>query len=524
MAENDIQEKQELKEEFKKRWSCKNIENMSLEEYNHLHTNEEKEDGYSFCYWLETFTRHLGSIKGGSSSKFGIYQYNPSNEKDVSPKDSGYTWSRKYSKVGQKELNKAEEVWEKSVRDVIKNVAEYASNGQYEKIDDIDFGEATKWKIAWLYEKNDGDLLNIFKREALEWLCETHLGNIPSKISEMHKLLIGKNNSGKDSFEYAAGLWREWEEFDSVGKFEELLKLNKNLILQGAPGTGKTFATPKLAERITGGHSYKELIKNGQVVFTTFHQSLDYEDFIEGLKPKVVNDKITYEIVPGIFKQICDRASKNSDKKYVLIIDEINRGNVSKIFGELITLIESDKRGKFTAKLPYSKEKDEQNNVVSADFVVPENLYIIGTMNTTDRSTGTLDYALRRRFVFSTLEADEDIIDEKSDGNASTIELSVEIFKDVKSFIETHAQPDFEIDDLMIGHSYFMIHEAGKMKSEQELKYNLAYKIIPLLKEYRKDGILNCSVEELDEKCKLWLSLKTIAKKRNQRTMLNKNG
>ena len=87
MAENDIQRKQELKEKFKKRWPCKNIENMPLEEYNHLHTNEEKEEEYSFCYWLETFTRHLGSIKGGSSSKFGIYQYNPSNEKDASPKD-----------------------------------------------------------------------------------------------------------------------------------------------------------------------------------------------------------------------------------------------------------------------------------------------------------------------------------------------------------------------------------------------------------------------------------------------------
>ena len=511
MAENDIQEKQKLKEKFKERWSCKNIENMPLEEYNHLHTNEEAEEKYSFCYWLETFTRHLGSIKGGSSSKFGIYQYNPSNEKDVSPKDSGYTWSKKYSKVDQKEYTKAEDVWNKSLRNVIKSIAELASKGDYGKIDDIDFGEATKWKIAWLYEEKDGDLLNIFKRDALEWLCEKHLGNVPKKISEMHKQLIEKNNSGEDSFTYAAKLWHEWEEFDSVGKYEELLKLNKNLILQGAPGTGKTFTTPKLAERITGCSSYEELIKKGQVVFTTFHQSLDYEDFIEGLKPKVVNDKITYEIVPGIFKQICDRASKNSDKKYVLIIDEINRGNVSKIFGELITLIESDKRSKFTAKLPYSKKKDEQGNVVSADFVVPENLYIIGTMNTTDRSTGTLDYALRRRFVFSTLEADEDIVDEKSEGCAETVELSVELFKDIKSFIEVHALPDYEIDDLMIGHSYFMIHEKGKGASEQELKYNLAYKIIPLLKEYRKDGILNCSVEDLEKKCKLWLSLKTVA-------------
>ena len=147
---------------------------------------------------------------------------------------------------------------------------------------------------------------------------------------------------------------------------------------------------------------YDELLGK-QIFFTTFHQSLDYEDFVEGLKPHVqTNDKgnsigVTYEPEDGIFKRACNKAVENAEdnKSVVLIIDEINRGNVSKIFGELITLLESDKRsqGNHPIKviLPYTK----------AEFGVPSNLYIIGTMNTTDRSTGTLDYALRRSTMIS---------------------------------------------------------------------------------------------------------------------------
>ena len=152
---------------------------------------------------------------------------------------------------------------------------------------------------------------------------------------------------------------------------------------------------------------YQKYIDNGQIQYITFHQSMDYENFVEGIKPEVVKDEktgishVNYKVEEGIFRKICKSAKANPAKKYVLIIDEINRGNVAKIFGELVTLIETDKREiigepgnenqhTIIVKLPYSKEP----------FSVPSNLYIIGTMNTIDRSTGTLDYVLRRRFFF----------------------------------------------------------------------------------------------------------------------------
>lgn len=188
-----------------------------------------------------------------------------------------------------------------------------------------------------------------------------------------------------------------------------------------------------------------------------------------------------------------------TNKSVVLIIDEINRGNVSKIFGELITLLESDKRdnGNHPIKvmLPYSKTM----------FGVPGNLYIIGTMNTTDRSTGTLDYALRRRFSFVTLQANPEII-ENHYNKLNNHELkikAIELFYNIKAFIMNpkHLCGDFSIDDLMVGHSYFMAC------SEEELLNKVEYEIIPLITEYINDGIINVSDEEKKRAFQAWLNL-----------------
>ena len=157
-----------------------------------------------------------------------------------------------------------------------------------------------------------------------------------------------------------------------------------------------------------------------------------------------------------------------NNKNYVLIIDEINRGNVSKIFGELISLLEADKRvggdHPLTVTLPYSKES----------FSVPPNLYIIGTMNTTDRSVGSIDYAVRRRFAFVTLEADRSKIE---DENAK------KLFDSVKRFLN-ETKYDMDIEDLMVGHSYFMTSGADVLKMKWQ------YEILPLMMEYHKDGII----------------------------------
>ena len=276
-----------------------------------------------------------------------------------------------------------------------------------------------------------------------------------------------------------------------------LLLTEKNLILQGAPGTGKTYNTAVIAvgliDALPDGEGfdlpmnvsdhrqimerYNELLSNKQIAFSTFHQSMDYEDFIEGLRPKVLNEQVIYEIHDGIFKRICNVAERNPKKNFVLIIDEINRGNVSKIFGELISLIEKDKRKSddsihgLTAILTYSGES----------FGVPANLYILGTMNTTDRSTGTLDYALRRRFVFKTMKADEYVVKAQ---DREIADVASNLFTQVKEFIVKYNSGDMEMDDLMIGHSYFLASNIGQLRN------SLEYKIKPLVKEYVNDGIL----------------------------------
>lgn len=372
---------------------------------------------------------------------------------------------------------------------------------------------------------------------------------------------------------------------DNKGEGVVKNSLPLNLILFGPPGTGKTHCTvDKALERLLPKHEldslnaitskddkrkaqeekFNELKKQGRIVFTTFHQSMSYEDFIEGIKPETDDDgNVTYEVKPGIFKQLCEKAklsqtssnfneayntfindltsagyygnnpskfvtsnkstfgisvnskgnlslftgnplkkqgtitkdnlelrflgnsnynywesyfkriiehledryqlqqeNRPNNNNYVLIIDEINRGNVANIFGELITLIEDDKRGKLSVELPYSK-----------DFSVPKNLYIIGTMNTADRSVEALDTALRRRFSFEEMmpkydlaELEKEVCDHKLSDILRTINSRIEVLKD---------------RDHLIGHSYLM-----KVNDENDLKSVFFDKIIPLLQEY----------------------------------------
>lgn len=368
----------------------------------------------------------------------------------------------------------------------------------------------------------------------------------------------------------------------------KLLENSGQIILQGAPGCGKTYITTELAVYLCDGEvpstreelkkRYKELQKEGRVEFTTFHQSLDYEEFVEGLKPDTdsLNDKeMRFVVKSGIFKRICQAASatttsnlkeaynsfaedvvnyddiykinmpngsmfgvtingkgnlslytgkdfklngtltyeniekffygadlgywkcyfkgiidvlkkdyklaaenKDANKPYVLVIDEINRANVSKVLGELITLLEKNKRlgeeDEFTVTLPYSGE----------NFGVPDNLYIIGTMNTADRSLGYIDYAVRRRFAFMTIEAKSDVIREFYNGNGELMKKELLLFTSVSELIKDNLNPDFDLNDIMVGHSYFLA------KSDDDFELNLEYKIRPLLEEYLRDGII----------------------------------
>ena len=300
-----------------------------------------------------------------------------------------------------------------------------------------------------------------------------------------------------DLFDLYVEIWKQKKEMEKknemIQELTNLLKYSKNIILQGAPGTGKTYNTAELALSIIGENfdtqnlmsKYNALRDGGQIEFVTFHQSMDYEDFIEGLKPSIENGVITYKVEDGVFKKICQKAKKNPGKNYVLIIDEINRGNVSKIFGELISLIEVDKRTgseeghPLTARLPYSKGEP---------FGVPSNLYIIGTMNTTDRSVGSVDYAIRRRFAFFTLKSDRTIV-ENSYSDEKERNEAVLLFNAVKNYIQK-TKTDMDADDLMVGHSYFMYHKGEVLQRKWD------YAILPLLTEYYKDGICSKNPEK----------------------------
>lgn len=260
--------------------------------------------------------------------------------------------------------------------------------------------------------------------------------------------------------------------FVSDDKLKDLLNLlerKKNLILQGPPGTGKTFLAKRLAYALMGkaDKTAVELIQ--------FHQSYSYEDFIQGLRP---NKDGKFTLKNGIFYRFCVDAMKNPNKKFFFVIDEINRGNLSKIFGELMLLIESDKRGKeFAIPLTYSEATEEK-------FYIPENVYIIGTMNTADRSLSVVDYALRRRFSFFDLKPEFE--SKKFQQHLSSLEVDKKLIQEITQKL---SQLNQEIGSdkknlgtgFTIGHSFFC-HPTND--HSDWYKSVIENEIVALLREY----------------------------------------
>lgn len=218
-------------------------------------------------------------------------------------------------------------------------------------------------------------------------------------------------------------------------------------------------------------YNYETASNLGLINFVTFHQSYSYEEFIEGIRPNLNdNNQLNYELVDGIFKSVCIKAKNDKKNNYVVIIDEINRGNISKIFGELITLIEPTKR-------LYSEPKENPQSVIlpysKSFFEVPNNVYIIGTMNTADRSITNIDSALRRRFSFKEFLPTPNLISEKIMHDGQII-----VLRDVLTVMNKRIEYLLDKDHL-IGHSYFM-----KIKTWDDLCKTMNNNIIPLLQEY----------------------------------------
>lgn len=247
---------------------------------------------------------------------------------------------------------------------------------------------------------------------------------------------------------------------DTYNTLTELLEAKYNVILQGAPGVGKTFAAKRLAYSIMGQKD------TSRVAMVQFHQSYSYEDFIQGYRPS----KDGFELENGTFYKFCKEAEEDNERPYFFIIDEINRGNLSKILGELMMLIEKDKRGE-KIKLLYSNEW----------FTVPKNVRIIGMMNTADRSLALMDYALRRRFAFFDFapafssEGFKNYLAEKNSPKLESLITAVESLNNTISSDESLG------DGFRIGHSYFCTD--GEITDEW-LKSVVEYEVIPLIKEY----------------------------------------
>lgn len=282
-------------------------------------------------------------------------------------------------------------------------------------------------------------------------------------IREQNPIEAKVEHEKYDRGEFLKKVFMNGDEYD---KLEALLKYKKNIILCGAPGVGKTFAAKKLAYSMMGEKN------DSRIEFVQFHQNYSYEDFVLGYKP---TEDGGFKLEEGVFYKFCRRAASEPEEKFFFIIDEINRGNLSKIFGELLMAIEDDYRG-MTVKLAYGDR----------ELIIPKNLYIIGMMNTADRSLALMDYALRRRFGFFEMKpAFDDPIPDSwktyKDGLGDELfNAVIEKMKELNDVIRKDLGEGF-----CIGHSHF---SNMKSVSPEELQNIVEFSILPTLKEYWFDN------------------------------------
>ena len=531
----DYKEHHKLNQEFLERFPLEKLKDMTIEQY----TNLNKSD--SFCYWLEIKTRILGSISGNSSFKFGIYQYNTRpNDDRGRMSDKKYAWNSSFGKTARKAFE--------NVKQAVIKAAESGFAGNLDAIESIELAPMIKWKIAFIYSNES--IIPYYSLDRLRVISERMgMSNAQNaSIADIQKFLIKKRN-GRDIHEYGRFLNDIWKESDStsdktepsgegedtmqttnIDKYIQLLETNKNMILTGAPGTGKTYLAKQIAKQILNVKSDEELQNDKRYGFVQFHPSYDYTDFVEGLRPTKENQSgvIGFKRQDGVFKAFCKQALfdhqlfyklyygiaqdllagnlnfdtekykyivKLSDNNYritlkdidaktgneqkkglniekirivfeyfmshpedwpskvtkdgfndiiaqsdiegksieyytkpiieelwnrikksnkliqkgelVFIIDEINRGEISKIFGELFFSIDPGYRGIAGRVKTQYQNLIEEGDAFKDGFYVPENVYIIGTMNDIDRSVESMDFAMRRRFAWTEVTAEE---------------------------------------------------------------------------------------------------------------------
>lgn len=495
MAEIDFLDK--VWTEFLTLWPVEKVRSMTLEQY---HSPENPD---CFVRWLESKAKDLGAVRSGSYFKYGVFQRGNRDE----DKESGQTYAYGDVYAWRSKLGTTPEQAFARVKEAILSIIASIQHGDLDGVQLVDnqrvLQSTITWKIAFLYQdRNNPQMVSVYAKESL--IAALHDADASTLTqAELYRRIM-ERRAGKNLHVYSEEIWEMGRHAAAQSSQSSvtpaspapvsLTKIPLNQILYGPPGTGKTYATVERALEIfvqaglrNSGNTRQEqlrcfnnLVQDGHIRFVTFHQSFCYEDFVEGIRAVTDNDgKISYEVKDGIFKELCTEARGTAGEAvslpYVLIIDEINRGNVSRIFGELITLLEDSHRASLdkdsyqrdtvTVRLPYSRDF----------FSVPENIYIIGTMNTADQSLTGLDVALRRRFAFTEMPPRPELLQSRRlEGTTVTLgDLLDCLNQRIAALLDK---------EHCLGHAYFM--GLGDSVSVAELSDVFKKHIVPLLEEY----------------------------------------
>ena len=478
---------EQLREEFLKEWPLDRILTMSIDDY----VIGKGAKSNSFCYSLERgkYKSLFLGIGGGGSSKFGIYW----NEDSQSYKNQANKiipiseLEQRFNKL-KRDLYQIIQIGSKldfdnPIFDMKKSTNEFISRS------------AVVTKLLCIYSENPSFLGVNMNSQNEFWnrlIPQSNQGGPYRQNHEIFKLFsktypeLESSMLGSILFEYSKdiidsddkqGEKEMSEQNNFYHTLSNILLQSKNLILRGAPGTGKTYLAKEIAKELTDGNE-------DQIGFVQFHPSYDYTDFVEGLRPVSNGDgAIEFKLQDGIFKKFCQRAKEaqktgeqdnfiDTDKNFVFIIDEINRGEISKIFGELFFSIDPEyrgERGSVSTQYANLHETDDK-------FYIPENVYIIGTMNDIDRSVDTFDFAMRRRFRFVEVTAESQlyILDNELDGHE---EEAKKRLRNLNAAIEKVQELNSHYH---IGPSYFL-----KLK-DVNFDYELLWSdyLKPLLEDY----------------------------------------
>lgn len=417
---NEREVKKKLISEFQSKFPMTKLKDMSLEDYC-IGTDENN----SFCWWIERGLRSLGTYSPFTSTRYLIYWNKDSDS---------------YSKHGFVKSLKSDE---EAMKQIASLLYEVVSTKTVDSAKD-------KFRQSFLLK-----ILNsYYPEEYFPINSERILENALSVLSIDNKELdaFQKNRKLNETFKHKQELFAS-----TITSYE----FSNFLFNQFNIKSGEYVVRKN------------QLVAHGEYKLIQFHPSYSYEDFVRGIIAETSDSGgITYKVENKLLADFAQKAKDNPNGNYVLIIDEINRANLPAVLGELIYALEyrydPNNEKETTVDSIYSFNNDRS-------LSLPNNLYIIGTMNTADRSVGHIDYAIRRRFAFIEMPADEKVI---------TNPVALDLFRQIRSMFEKYIASDFNINDVLLGHSYFLA------ENNSELKLKLEYEALPILKEYLKDGVL----------------------------------